>query len=151
MDSSITFDRPDVDQLVELTWPVETSTSGPLIRFVNAPDPQELLVNTPSVPILPVQVLEPSETDQVWWPTLHNWPNQPSWVTQRNITLQKLLDSAAPLFAEEADIGTPMCEVCTDHFANLKLDVNSNWTQPEFSAKRVKIHDASENQVGHSD
>ena len=151
MDSPITFDLPDSDQLVELTWSGETSTSGPLIRFVQEQEPQDFLVNTPAVPILPLQVLEPSESEQTWWPTLHNWPNQPSWVTQRNISLQKLLDSAAPLFADGADIGTPMCEVCTDHFANLKLDVDSNWTQPELSAKRAKTHDASENQVGLSD
>jgi hypothetical protein len=148
MDSPIIFDRPDVDQLVELTWPAESSTSGPLVRYVDTPD---TLLNTQSVPILPVEELESPRTDNVWWPTLQNWPNQPSWVTKRNISLQKLLDSAAPLFAEEADIGTPMCEVCTEHFTKLTLNTNSKWTQPEISAKRVKTTDASENLVGLSD
>jgi hypothetical protein len=150
-DIATTFEVPQADQLVELTWPGDTSNASPSTWYVPWLEPIGDQPDTPAVPIQPYPISVSTEPEQTWRPTLQSWPNQPSWVTERNCVLQNLLDSATPLFAYGADIGTPMCQVCTEHFAKLQLDVDSTWTQPEIKAKRANREDASGNQVWLSD
>ena len=119
----------DPDHLVELQWDDE-ATAPPTIHYMTAedlvpptmapPQPQELhtpvrAIPQPSSTFIPDLVAE-------WRPTLLTTGMEPDWVVSRNIILQNLLEAATPLFVGHHDVGKDFCQVCIDHFSNVKLD-----------------------------
>jgi hypothetical protein len=110
------------------------------ITPVNEQNPG-LAVASPAPPVdLPSTTEDPTpmENTDIWRPTITPIENQPEWVSYRNTVLQKLLDSASPLFVYGADIGTPMCLTVTDQFDKLQIDFNNTWSKQEIEVKRIR-------------
>jgi hypothetical protein len=137
------------DQVLELSWN-EDLNSTPTIQYlpVTCPVAPSATTSQPEGNLQQIQQPTIAESgladtsthnkDNLWRPIISTNGSEPDWVVYRNQVLQDLLDEAAPLFVIGADIGTPMCEVCREHFASLKLDVSNTWSKEEIDQDRER-------------
>ena len=116
----------DSDCMVELKWSQETDvtptvtylhpTNSPTTSTSGGATAHDLLelphmdMDDPST--APVDLPDP------WKPVLLITGTEPGWVCRRNATLQRMLDSATPLFRSKEEVGHEMCETCIEHFDN---------------------------------
>jgi hypothetical protein len=154
-DQYVTPPVVDPNQLLELSWSQDTAVA-PTIQYlppqpatpkpVQDPLPQ---VELPLSNLLKLGLADPSPSDyhQTWRPTIYTDGSEPEWVTERNEVLQDLLDAAAPMFVYGAIIGTPMCQICVDHFAKMRLDIDNTWSKKEIEQKRNMRLGHSQNKV----
>jgi hypothetical protein len=149
-DQLLTSPASDPDQLIELSWEHESSDQ-PSIHYLPklanhwiTPVHDQNLGLATSVSAPPVDLSSITdnpinmENTDIWRPTITPMDNQPEWVSYRNTVLQKLLDSASPLFVYGADIGTPMCQTVMDQFDKLQIDVDNTWSRQEIEVKRKR-------------
>ena len=150
VENRVSLNPIDPDQLLELTW-TEDLQDSPSIRYLPPRDTVEAgivpLPDSTQPNHLKRREHTGSDIALTWRPTIQVLANEPAWVVKRNLALQQLLDSAAPLFVYGADIGTPMCQVCVEHFDNMKLDVDNAWRHDEIIPKRSKKQGSSPDQV----
>jgi hypothetical protein len=138
------------DQIVELRWDSDIS-STPTIHYPPtdpwsgnylAPTPAPELIDHVSLvqtPEIPTQGTEGSPgPDICWQPRIATNGNEPQWVVDRNIQLQLLLDSAAPLFEYGKSVGDNMCSTCIEHFDKLTSEVEQNCSKEELMALKAR-------------
>jgi hypothetical protein len=117
------------DSTVELKW-TQGNNSKPSVNYLpptatSTPMPQDTWINQGETePLQLDEVSENSTRDLLinstnpdpWRPVLEVTGTEPDWVLRRNATLQRMLDSAAPLFSFTEEAGNEMCNTCIEHF-----------------------------------